>query len=75
LPFDRSGAELKKVVLNVQFEEIRDEALKALNSLWALGDLYRKLRKTTRLKIWKWQGANIDAEQGSYPAETKPSRR
>jgi hypothetical protein len=34
--------ELQKVAANVQFEEIRDEALKALNSLTkALGDQYR----------------------------------
>jgi hypothetical protein len=33
--------ELKKVVSNVQFEEIRDEALRALNTLTkALGDMY-----------------------------------
>merc|ERR1719253_1511719 len=35
--------ELKKVATNVQFEEIRDEALKALNSLTkALGDAYKE---------------------------------
>jgi hypothetical protein len=46
--------ELKKVVLNVQFEEFAMKRLRHLIALAkALGDLYRKLRKTTRLKIWK----------------------
>jgi hypothetical protein len=56
--------ELKKVVLNVQFEEIRDEALKALNSLTkALGDLYNEAEESGKAQDMENEGAKIDAEQ------------
>jgi hypothetical protein len=62
--------ELKKVVLNVQFEEIRDEALKALNSLTkALGDLYNEAEENNKAQDMENEGAKIDAEQEVIRAE------
>jgi hypothetical protein len=62
--------ELKKVVLNVQFEEIRDEALKALNSLTkALGDLYTEAEENNKAQDMENEGAKIDAEQEVIRAE------
>jgi hypothetical protein len=70
LPFDRLVPELKKVVLNVQFEEF---AMKRLRHLIVS---HPRLLVTCTAKLRKQQGsrygnegANIDAEQGSYPAE------
>jgi hypothetical protein len=56
--------ELQKVVKNVQFEEIRDEALKALNNLTkALGDSYTAADEDTKAKMMENQAAKIEEEQ------------
>lgn len=59
--------ELQKVAANVQFEEIRDEALKALSSLTkALGDQYRATTGEA--------SAVMDAEQDRVVAEQERIR-
>lgn len=56
--------ELKKVSANVQFEEIRDEALKALSSLTrALGDSYQTTEETDEADQMADELAIADAEQ------------
>lgn len=64
--------ELKKVATNVQFEEIRDEALKALNSLTkALGDAYKEGDEAAVDEAAKLaeENAAIEAEQKRIKAE------
>jgi hypothetical protein len=56
--------ELQKVAMNVQFEEIRDEALKALKSLTkALGDLYSLADEANKAANMENEAAKVDEEQ------------
>lgn len=60
--------ELKKVAKSVQFEEIRDEALKALASLTrALGDLYNESEDTSAAD----EAARLAKENAAIEAEQK----
>jgi len=60
--------ELKKVAKSVQFEEIRDEALKALASLTkALGDSYKELDEKGAAEA----AAKLAAENAAIEAEQK----
>jgi hypothetical protein len=66
--------ELKKVAASVQFEEIRDEALRALNTLTkALGDMYdededKKTAKMEAAKIAE-EARRVEEEQKRIEAE------
>jgi elongation factor 3 len=61
--------ELQKVAANVQFEEIRDEALKALKNLTkALGDQYRikdevPVESSNYVSVLEEEQARVEAEQ------------
>lgn len=56
--------ELKKVATNVQFEEIRDEALKALASLTkALGNLYSETEDSKSANVVEEELTNVEAQQ------------
>jgi hypothetical protein len=66
--------ELKKVASSVQFEEIRDEALKALASLTkALGDAYTEEEKDDAARMAEEQ-AKVEAEQKRIEAERDAER-
>ena len=55
--------ELKKVSNNVQFEEIRDEALKALSNLTkALGELYKVVEEESTREAMDVEAENAQAE-------------
>lgn len=67
--------ELKKVATSVQFEEIRDEALKALGTLTkALGDSYNESEedKATEMEV---ETAKVEAEQKRIEAEREAERK
>jgi len=63
--------ELKKVAENVQFDEIRDEALKALGNLTkALGDAYNSY-DTIQKEVVDAENARVEAERQRIEAERK----
>ncbi len=67
--------ELQKVANNVQFEEIRDEALKALANLTkALGDAY-EVDEATKAKKMAEEQARVAAEQHRIQAERDAQAR
>lgn len=66
--------ELKKVSENVQFEEIRDEALKALKNLTkALGDAYDE--KEARKVAMAAEASKVEAEQKRIEEEREAQRK
>lgn len=68
--------ELQKVVKNVQFEEIRDEALKALNSLTkALGDSYKDAEESNKAQDMEDQTTEIKAEQQRVQEEREAQEK
>ncbi|GKY96449.1 hypothetical protein MPSEU_000604400 [Mayamaea pseudoterrestris] len=69
--------ELKKVSLNVQFTEIRDEALKALASLTAaLGDQYEEAEDATPVaEEIQAMADEVDAEQRRIKEEKEAEER
>jgi hypothetical protein len=67
--------ELKKVANSVQFEEIRDEALKALNNLTkALGDSYNETEVPDAVTIAK-ELEDVEAEQKRIEEERESERK
>lgn len=67
--------ELQKVANNVQFEEIRDEALKALANLTkALGDAY-EADEVAKAKKMAEEQARVEAEQHRIQAEREAQAR
>lgn len=68
--------ELQKVAHNVQFEEIRDEALKALANLTkALGDLYKENdEKSNAMEVEEERG-RVEAEQQRIREEREEEDR
>jgi len=69
--------ELKKVSENVQFEEIRDEALKALAHLTkALGDSYQEeQQEVPEAVIMAAENAKVEAEQKRIEEEREAERK
>jgi len=73
--------ELKKVSENVQFEEIRDEALKALGNLTkALGDRYRQQEQESEQPvpeavIMAEENAKVEAERKRIEEEREAQRQ
>jgi hypothetical protein len=68
--------ELKKVSLNVQFTEIRDEALNALANLTAaLGDQYQEVEDQKISEEIQKTADEVDAEQKRIKAEKEEEQR
>jgi hypothetical protein len=68
--------ELQKVSDNVQFEEIRDEALKALASLTkALGDSYKLGKDDDNAEEMAAEKARVEAEQERVKAEREAQEK
>lgn len=68
--------ELKKVSINVQFTEIRDEALKALASLTAaLGDQYQENETATVAEEIQTMADEVEAEQQRIKEEKEAEQR
>lgn len=68
--------ELRRVAKEVQFEEIRDEALKALNSLTkALGESYMAMERAKKAQKMAGETLRVETEQDRIKAEREAAQK